>query len=124
MTIPSFTESSRPIEYTCEDIGDSHSVTIRECPPLKSVIGDKPAYWYIKRELLLRSYEDIGWSREFVKGLKDNGFKVAYWVGDSESQINGGGWSWVSPRKFDSPEAAFEAYWTWKKEREPCQVAQ
>ncbi len=88
-----------PIEYLVHD-----DVTIRLCPKFTSAIGDKPEYWYVKKPMY--SWDADEWySREEIKMLMSQGYKVWYWSD---------GWEPVTPRQFATAEEALLAYETWR----------
>lgn len=93
-----------PIEYECKGV-----VTIRRCDEFISCIGNKPAYWYLKRPMFTMDAPEIGWSHAAIKSWKDEGFNVAYWDGMN--------WAPSTPKKFATPEEAMTEYQTIVKPR-------
>jgi hypothetical protein len=83
-----------PVEYECDKI-----TSIRRCASAEFPWGTAPEYWYIKRPLFTMDAVEIGFSREWIKHLKAEGFDVAYWDGEK--------WWHHSPKQFATPQDAW-----------------
>ena len=95
-----------PIAYECDNV-----TSIRRCPSAAFPWGVAPEYWFISRQVITMDAPGLGWSREYIRHVKDQGFDVAYFDGFNN-------WSIHTPKQFTSPEAAYLEWREWKSRTE------